>query len=320
MIIFALPPHERLSRAIARALRARVGRVELRVFSDGERYVRPMTVVRSQDVVVIANTGPDAGALLDLLILLHAIRSSGARRTTLVIPYLAYARQDRATKPQEPVTAILVARLLESAGADRVVLVDPHSEAAVRTFRIPVRVVDPLPTLANPRHLSPSLRGGVGGGARDRDRRPVVVAPDAGARDRARRLAALLGARDIVVLEKARPRPNVARVALRTADRARVRGGAVLLVDDMIDTAGTITAAAQRLRAAGATRIAILATHAVLSGPALVRLRRARIDRIIVSDSLPSPRRSLRRRRALRTVSLAPALTQALQMTYRKKR
>jgi ribose-phosphate pyrophosphokinase len=140
----------------------------------------------------------------------------------------------------------------------------------------------------------------------------VVAAPDAGARGRAQRLARLLGARDVVVLEKARPRPNVARVVLRAVDRARVRGRAIVLVDDMIDTAGTITAAAAALRAAGATHIAIIATHAVLSGPALARLRRAHVDRIIVSDSLPIPRHH---RLPLRSVSIASALKEAIHKT-----
>ncbi|MBI4434232.1 ribose-phosphate pyrophosphokinase [Candidatus Uhrbacteria bacterium] len=323
MIVFGLPPHERLSRAIARSLRARVGRVERRVFSDGERYVRPVTSVRGQDVTVIANTGPTSDALVDLLILLHALHASGARSIVLAIPYLAYARQDRSDRPQASVTIALLARLLETAGADRIVLVDPHSDAAVRAFRVPVRIIDPLPEIVQSRALdnfclSPSSRGGAGGGVRGTRvggaLRAVIAAPDAGARDRAQRLARLLGARDVVVLRKGRPRPNVARVAALTpADQRRVAGRPVVLVDDIIDTAGTITAAAQRLRAAGATHIAILATHAVLSGPAIDRLRRARIDRIVVSDSLPLPRRSPWRRRALRVVSIATSLTKTLR-------
>lgn len=313
MIVFALPPHERLGRAIARALRIRLGRIERRVFSDGERYVRPVTSVRPpspkasegqgrQDVTIIANTGPDAGALLDLLILLHAMRSSGAQRITLVIPYLAYARQDRPDKPQAPVTISLLARLLETAGATSVILVDPHSPVAARSFRIPVRVVR-NPILNEKNRVSDKA---------------VVVAPDAGARERAQRLARLLNTRDIIVLRKGRPRPNIARVAaLTSTDRRRVASHPAILVDDMIDTAGTITAAAQRLREAGASRITILATHAVLSGPAISRLRHARIDRIIVSDSLALPPGA--RTLPLRVVSLAPALTSAIRTTYRKK-
>ena len=310
MIVFALPPHERTGHTIARALRARLGRVERRVFSDGERYVRPVTPVRGQDVVVVANTGPTSDTLLDLLILLHALHESGARSMTLAIPYFAYARQDRSTQSQEPVTAALVARLLEAAGATRVVLVDPHSERAVRAFGIPVRIADPLPTLA---HALPTsfLPLPIGGGARGggAPRSVVVAAPDAGARDRARRLADVLGTRDIVVLQKARPRPNAARVVLRAADHERVRGRAIVLVDDIIDTAGTIAAAASALRAAGATRIAIVATHAVLSGPARARLRAAKIDRIVVSDSLPLVRVAP----LFRRVPLAGSLTEVLR-------
>jgi len=137
----------------------------------------------------------------------------------------------------------------------------------------------------------------------------VVAAPDAGARDRARRLADVLGTRDIVVLQKARPRPNAARVVLRAADHERVRGRAIVLVDDIIDTAGTIAAAASALRAAGATRIAIVATHAVLSGPARARLRAAKIDRIVVSDSLPLVRVAP----LFRRVPLAGSLTEVLR-------
>lgn len=322
MLLFTLPPHERLGRAVARALRIRLGRIERRVFSDGERYVRPVTRVRppspkasegqgGQDVIVIANTGPDAGAFLDLLILLHTIRLNGARHITLVIPYLAYARQDHSDQPQAPVTTSLLARLLETAGATSAVLVDPHSPVAARSFRIPIQVVQHpmLDTIV--RNSIFLVQNRVSDNA-------VIVAPDAGARDRAQRLARLLGTRDVIVLRKGRPRPNVARVAALTPrDRARVRGRVAILVDDMIDTAGTITAATQRLRQAGASRIAIIATHAVLSGPALIRLRRARIDQIIVSDSLALPHAA--HTLPLRVISLTPTLTSALRDTYREK-
>lgn len=328
MLLFALPPHERLGRTIARGLRARLGRIEHRVFSDGERYVRPVTPVRPpspkasegqgrQDVIILANTGPDAGALLDLLILLHALHTSGARHITLVIPYLAYARQDRPDKPQAPVTIALLARLLETAGATSVILVDPHSPVAAHSFRIPVRIVQTPILNEKNRGLDNSRKHRVSDN--DSDNAPVFVAPDAGARHRAQRLARLLNTRDVIVLRKGRPRPNIARVAALTPqDHRRVTGRPAILVDDIIDTAGTITAAARRLRAAGASRITILATHAVLSGPAISRLHRARINQIIVSDSLalPSAAHSL----PLRVVSLAPALTSALRATYRKKR
>ncbi|MDO8599232.1 MAG: ribose-phosphate diphosphokinase [bacterium] len=301
MICFALPPHERIGRAIARALRARAGTIDRRVFSDGERYVRPVTTVTGEHVVVIGNTGPDAASLLDLCILLHAIRASGARTTTLVTPYFAYARQDRADQSQEPVSAVLVARLLESAGADHIVLVDPHSIVTSRAFHVPVHVADPLPTLASA--LPTWAR-----------RDAVIVAPDAGASDRARRLAACLTRADVVVLEKTRPRPNVARIArLRPADQRRMQGRTAILVDDIIDTAGTITAAATLLRRAGVVRIVILATHAVCSGPALERLRRAKVDRIIVSDSLPRIRA---RGVPFRVTSLASSLTSVISATY----
>lgn len=310
MILFALPPHERLGRTIACSLRIRFGRIERRVFSDGERYVRPVTLVRNQEVVVLANTGPGVGELLDLLILLHALRSGGARRIVLTIPYLAYARQDRPDKPQAPVTIALLARLLEAAGATSVILVDPHSPVAARSFRVPVHVVVQNPLVQhralNEKH--PVLNNDA-----------VIVAPDAGARDRVQRLASLLGARDIVILHKGRPRPNIARVAaLSQSNRRRIAGRPAILMDDIIDTAGTITAAAQRLREAGASHISIIATHAVLSGPAIARLRRARIDQIIVTDSLVPPPGA--RTLPLRVASLAPTLTSALQSTYRKKR
>lgn len=313
MLLFALPPHERLARAIARALHARFGRIERRVFSDGERYVRPVTPVRDERVVVIANTGPESDVLLDFLILLHALRSSGARSVMLVIPYLAYARQDRSDQPQAPVTINLLARLLEAAGATSAVLVDPHSPVAARSFRIPVRVVDPLPVLAHAivQHQMLNKKHRV------LNKTSVIVAPDAGARHRAQRLASLLGTRDVVVLRKGRPRPNVARVAaLTSADRRRIASRPAILVDDMIDTAGTITAAAQRLREAGASHIAIIATHAVLSGPALARLRRARVDHIIVSDSLALPPRA--HRLPLRVVSLTTALAAEIRTVHRK--
>ncbi len=301
MMCFALPPHERLMCAIARALHARVGTIDRRVFSDGEQYMRPVTTVASEHVVVIGNTGPDAASLLDLCILLRAIRAGGARTTTLVIPYFAYARQDRATKPQEPVSASLVASLLEAAGVDTVVLVDPHSIVTSRAFHVPVHVVDPIATLAS---VLPTW-------AR---RDVVIVAPDAGASDRARRLAACCTRADVVVLEKTRPRPNIARIArLRPTDQRRMQGRTAMLVDDIIDTAGTITAAATLLRRAGVARIVILATHAVCSGPALERLRRAKVDRIIVSDSLPRIRA---RGVPFRVTSLASSLTSVISATY----
>lgn len=263
--------------------------------------MRPVTPVRNAHVVVIANTGPDAAQLLDYSILLHAIRGSSARSVMAVVPYFAYARQDRRDQPQGPVSAALVAKLLEAAGADRVVLVDPHSAVTPQAFRIRVDLVDPIPVLV----------AGIPSACR---RDAIVVAPDAGARERAQELAKVLGGVDVLVLAKSRPRPNVARIAsLRASDTARVHGRTAVLVDDMIDTAGTITAAADLLRKAGARQIVILATHAVCSGPAFDRLRRAQLRRIVVSDSLP---RTYPSSVPVRVVSLATALTSVISATY----
>ncbi len=261
-----------LANAIARHLGTTLGNSRVSRFSDGESRVEIDENVRGRDVFLLQSTcSPANDTLMELLILADACKRASAGRITAVIPYYGYARQDRKAAPRAPITAKLVADLLTAAGLDRVLTIDLHAGQIQGFFDIPVD------NLYGSRRLLPFLRENL-----PKDDL-VVVSPDAGGTERARAYARRLKA-SLAVIDKRRDKPNSSEVMHIIGD---VKGKRAVLVDDMIDTAGTLTKAAQAVVDNGATSVRAVATHAVLSGPAVQRLSDSALEEIVVTDTIP---------------------------------
>ncbi|MBZ5499012.1 MAG: ribose-phosphate pyrophosphokinase [Acidobacteriia bacterium] len=261
-----------LAEEICRHLRIPLGQANLTTFSDGEVYVQILENVRGRDVFIVQPTCcPVNDNLMELLIMIDAFKRSSAARITAVMPYYGYARQDRKDKPRVAISSKLVADLLTSAGADRILTMDLHAGQIQGFFNIPVDHLFAAPVLIDylQKLKLPDL---------------TMVSPDAGGVERARAFAKRLSA-DLAVVDKRRTAPNEAEVMRIIGD---VRGRNVIICDDIIDTAGTLVHTARALRKQKAKRIFSCATHAVLSGPALDRLRDAPLEEIILTNTIPN--------------------------------
>ena len=248
---------------------------EVGTFSDGEICVNMNETVRGCDVFVVQSTNsPVNDNLMELLIMVDALRRASAKTINIVIPYYGYARQDRKAQSREPITAKLVANMITQAGADRVLTLDLHAAQIQGFFDIPVDHLLGAPLLAN-HFLENNFK----------DKDIVVVSPDHGGVTRARKMAEFLHA-PIAIVDKRRPKANVAEVMNIIGE---VKGKVAVLIDDMIDTAGTITLAAQAIKDAGAEEVYACCTHAVLSGPALERINNSVIKEVVVTDSIEVP-------------------------------
>lgn len=267
-----------LARGIAERLGVSLGKAEVNRFSDGETSVTIGETVRGCDVYVVQSTmSPANDHLMELLIMMDAFKRASAGRINAVIPYYGYARQDRKVKSRDPITAKLVADLLTVAGADRVITMDLHSEQIQGYFDIPLDNLLGAPILYD--YLEKK-----GFTAKDGD--IVMVAPDIGSVTRTRRVAGQIGA-PIAIIDKRRPRPNVSEIMNIIGD---VRDKRCIMLDDMIDTAGTVANAAKALKEHGAKEIYAAATHAVLSGEACQRLADAPLNEVILIDTIPIPK------------------------------
>ncbi|GEL13134.1 ribose-phosphate diphosphokinase (phosphoribosyl pyrophosphate synthetase) [Lapidilactobacillus concavus DSM 17758] len=272
--IFALNSNKPLAEKIADAVGVPLGKSSVTRFSDGEIQINIDESIRGCDIYLIQSTSaPVNDNLMELLIMIDALRRASAKTINAVIPYYGYARQDRKTRAREPITARLVADMLQRAGADRIVALDLHAAQIQGFFDIPVDHLVGSPLLAD-YFLANHLEEGA-----------VVVSPDHGGVSRARRLAEFLKA-PIAIIDKRRPRANVAEVMNIIGN---VKGKRAIIIDDMIDTAGTITLAAQALVDAGATEVYACCTHPVLSGPAIQRITDSAIKRLVVTDSINLP-------------------------------
>ncbi|MDQ7794402.1 MAG: ribose-phosphate pyrophosphokinase [bacterium] len=282
-----------LAQDIATRLGTGLGAIELGRFSNGEIQVLIRESVRGTDAYVIQPTGaPVNDSLMELLIIIDALRRASARRVTAVVPYFGYARQDRKTQGREPITAKLVANLIVTARASRVLTMDLHAGQIQGFFDIPVDHLSAAPILA--RHFREREMG-----------KTVVVSPDVGGVPRARDMAARLGA-SLAFLDKRHPRRGESEIYHVIGD---VRGKRAILVDDMIDTAGTITkGAAALVEKGGAIEVYAACTHPVLSGAALDRLEASAIREVVVTNTLPLGR-SLPR---ITVLSVAPLLAEAI--------
>jgi ribose-phosphate pyrophosphokinase len=260
-----------LARSVAQYLDIELGRAEVGTFSDGECAIEISENVRGLDCFALQSTcAPQNTHLMELLIMLDAMKRASARRITAVIPYYGYARQDRKVRPRVPITAKLVADLIRAAGADRVLCMDLHSGQIQGFFNIPVD------NLYSTRLLLDSIERRVGSDV-------TIISPDAGGTERARAYAKRLGA-SLAIIDKRREVANVAQVMNIIGD---VSGQNCVIVDDMVDTAGTLCEAARCLMEAGATGVHAAITHPVLSGPAIKRITESPLDQVIVTDTIP---------------------------------
>ena len=275
--IFAANSNRLLAKQIAEGLGLPLGKADVTTFSDGEISVSINESVRGSEVFVVQSTcAPVNDHLMELLIMIDAFKRASAARITAVIPYLGYARQDRKTKARDPISAKLVADLIAAAGADRVLTMDLHAPQIQGFFDIPVDHLVGAPVLAN------YFRSLIG----DKKNEYVVVSPDLGSVTRARNFAARLEC-PLAVVDKRRQKANVCEVMNLIGD---VKGKKVLLVDDMIDTAGTLcNAAAAVVEKGGAETVIAAATHAVLSGPAIERLEKSVISKVVLLDTIALP-------------------------------
>lgn len=269
--VFSGNANKKFAEDICKELGVPLGCCEVGKFSDGEIFVNIDETARGSDVFIIQPTcSPVNDNLMEILILVDALKRASVGRINAVIPYYGYARQDRKTKAREPITAKLIADLLTTAGADRVVTMDLHAGQIQGYFNIPVDHLTAIPILAN------YFKGKVG-------RDTVVVSPDLGGVTRVRNFANILDL-PIAIIEKRRPKANVSEVMNVIGD---IEGKNVILVDDIIDTAGTICKAASVLKKFGAKKVYGCATHGVLSGPAIDRICESELEEFIITDTIP---------------------------------
>jgi ribose-phosphate pyrophosphokinase len=292
--MFTCKSNPDLAREIADHIGVPLGDAEVGRFSDGEIYVRLNESVRGSDVYVIQSTcHPVNQHLMELLVMVDALKRASARTINVVIPYYGYARQDRKTRARDPITAKLVANLIETAGADRIITMDLHATQIQGFFDIPVDHLLGVPILSK-YFIEKQLED------------VVVVSPDHGGVIRARKMAERLGA-PIAIIDKRRPEPNVAEVMNIVGD---VRGRTAIIIDDIIDTAGTVMLAADALIEQGAREVYACCTHPVFSGPAIERIKKANIKEMVVTNTIPlTPEKQLEK---IRVLSVSPLIGEAI--------
>jgi ribose-phosphate pyrophosphokinase len=298
MAVFTGNANPQLAHEIARYLQVPLGRANVGRFSDGEVTVELMENVRGRDVFVVQSTSPPANDhLMELLVMVDACRRASAGRITAVMPYFGYARQDRRPRATRvAITAKVVANMLAGAGVHRVLTVDLHADQIQGFFDIPVDNV----------YASPVLLGDVW---KQKYPNLLVVSPDVGGVVRARAIAKRLDDADLAIIDKRRPRANESEVMNIIGD---VEGKSCVLVDDLVDTAGTLCHAAEALKKVGATRVVAYITHAVLSGPAVERIEGSVLDELVVTDTIPL-RDAARKSRKIRQLSVAGLLAETMR-------
>ena len=276
--IFAGNSNPELAEEIAAIMGKPLGKSTVSKFSDGEISVSLWESVRGEDVYIIQSTcNPTNDNLMELLIMVDAMKRASASRINAVIPYYGYARQDRKAKSRDPITAKLTADLLSVAGVDRVITMDLHAAQIQGYFDIPVDHLMGMPILA--KYFKELIKNGT------IDKEIVVVSPDLGSVSRVRSLSGILEC-PVAIVDKRRPKPNVSEIMNIIGD---IEGKTAILVDDMIDTAGTITNAANAIKQLGAREVYACATHPVLSGPAIQRIQDSEIKQMVLLNTIPIP-------------------------------
>jgi len=297
LMVFTGTANPKLAEDVARHLGIRLGRATVGRFSDGEVMVEIMENVRGKDVFVLQSTcAPPNDTLMEVLVMVDALKRASAGRITAALPYMGYARQDRRPRSARvAISAKVVANMLTGVGVDRVLTMDLHSDQIQGFFDIPVDNVYASPILLSDvwKHNYPNL---------------VVVSPDVGGVVRARALAKQMEA-DLAIIDKRRPKPNVAKVMNIIGE---VVGRTCLIMDDMVDTANTLCEAASALKEKGAERVIAYCTHPVLSGPAIERLTNSALDQLVVTDTIPL-REAARACSKIRQLSVAELMAETMR-------
>ncbi|HEV7166036.1 MAG TPA: ribose-phosphate diphosphokinase [Gammaproteobacteria bacterium] len=298
MMVFAGNANPQLAHKIASRLQLPLGKAQVSRFSDGEAAIELMENVRGRDVFIVQSTCPPTNDnLMELLVMADALRRASAGRITAVVPYFGYARQDRRQRAARvPITAKLVANLMVSAGVNRVLTVDLHADQIQGFFDIPVDNV----------YASPVLLGDVW---KQKFDDLIVVSPDVGGVVRARALAKRLDDADLAIIDKRRPRPNEAQVMNIIGE---VSGKTCVIVDDLVDTAGTLCIAARALKAQGAAKVLAYITHPVLSGKAVANIEGSVLDELVVTDTIPL-RSGAETCKRIRQLSIAELLAETMR-------
>lgn len=297
--IFSGNAHKGLVEAMCRHLETPVGQAQVTRFADGEVYVEIQENIRGVQCFVVQPTStPVNDNLMELLVMIDALKRASAGSITAVVPYFGYARQDRKSKPRTPISARLVADLLTAAGVDRVVALDLHAGQIQGFFNIPVDNLYAMPVLMD--HMRPRFSS-----------EAVIVSPDAGGVERARAFSKRLGS-SLAIIDKRRPAPNVAEVVNIIGD---VKGRDAIIVDDLIDTAGTLTAAANAVMDKGARAVYACASHGVLSGPAIERIKASPLTEVIITDSIP-PRAEVAACEKVRVLTVSRLLAEAVKRIH----
>jgi len=296
MKVVACNSNRPLAEAIAAYMNIELTSASVRRFSDMEVFVEIHENVRGKDVFVVQSTSSPTNAnLMELLIALDALKRGSARRITAVIPYFGYARQDRKTGPRTPISAKLVANLITQAGADRVVTLDLHSGQIQGFFDIPLDNLYAAPV------FSKDIKARMG------KERPMVVSPDVGGVVRARTIASRIDA-DLAIIDKRRERAGVSEVMNIIGD---VSGRDCIMVDDIVDSAGTLCNAAQALKDSGANSVSAYVTHGVLSGAAVTRVQKSALESLVITDSI-QPTDNVKFTDNMRVLSIAPLMAEAI--------
>ncbi|MDO5414642.1 MAG: ribose-phosphate diphosphokinase [Bacillota bacterium] len=296
--VFAGNSHPELAEEIASLMGKPLGEAKVAKFSDGEISVNLGETVRGVDCYIVQSTcDPVNDNLMELLIMIDAMKRASAGRINAVIPYYGYARQDRKAKARDPITAKLVADMLVAAGADRVVTMDLHAAQIQGYFNIPVDHMLGMPIIT--KYFKDQQQDNL-----------VIVSPDHGSVPRARKMAEPLNC-PIAIVDKRRPEPNKSEIMNIIGD---IKGKHCILIDDMIDTAGTITNAANALKDLGALSVRAAATHAVLSGPAIERIENSAIEELVLLNTLPIPEE--KRIPKMKILSVAPLFAEAMSRIH----
>ncbi|GFZ82276.1 ribose-phosphate pyrophosphokinase [Compostibacillus humi] len=299
--VFSLNSNRKLAEDIASHIGVTLGKCTVSKFSDGEVQINIEESVRGCDVYVIQSTcAPVNTHMMELLIMIDALKRASAKSINIVIPYYGYARQDRKARSREPIAAKLVADLIETAGANRVITLDLHAPQIQGFFNIPIDHLQGVPILSN--YIEKKNLEDV-----------IIVSPDHGGVTRARKMADRLKA-PIGIIDKRRPRPNVAEVMNIIGN---IEGKTAILVDDIIDTAGTMTLAANALIENGAKEVYACCTHPVLSGPAIERIENSQIRELVVTNSIPLPEE--KQIDKITVLSVAPLIGEAITRIHELK-
>ncbi|NTV13425.1 MAG: ribose-phosphate pyrophosphokinase [Desulfobulbaceae bacterium] len=299
MKLFAGNANPALAREIGDFLGVGLSAAEVRTFSDGEIFVEIGENVRGGDIFIIQPTCPPVNdSLMELVIMVDAIRRASARRITAVVPYYGYARQDRKVAPRVPITAKVVAEMMMVVGVRRVLAMDLHAGQIQGFFNIPVDHLYAAPVLV--KYIREELHDNI-----------IMVSPDAGGVERTRAYAKRLDA-DLAIIDKRRERANVAQAMNVIGD---VRGKKAVLIDDMVDTAGTLCAAADILMKSGASEVYACCSHGVLSGPAIERLEKSQIKQLVITNSVPL-RGTAKDCEKIKVLSVAPLLGEAIKRIH----